>query len=149
MMPSGSVWVAWLSFAVTWTERSIQKLRAANSIKIVSGSHSEPRAIMPPSNRLRAPAFAACSTTVGAVMSLTGSLGVLGQQIAKGAELGVADLNTAGGVNGCEVKLSLLDDQTSPSVGVDAAKKLVDVQQVPAIVGALSSGVSAARSEEH
>src|SRR5574337_353906 len=91
-----------------------------------------------------APAFAACSTTVGAVMSLTGSLGVLGQQIAKGAELGVADLNSAGGVNGCEAKLSLLDDQTSPSVGVDAAKKLVDVQQVPAIVGALSSGVSAA-----
>lgn len=90
------------------------------------------------------PAFAACTTTVGAVMSLTGSLGVLGQQIAKGAELGVADLNGAGGVNGCEMKLSLLDDQTSPSVGVDAAKKLVDVQQVPAIVGALSSGVSAA-----
>src|SRR5574340_219251 len=55
MMPSGSVWVAWPSLAVTWTERSIQKLRAANSIKIVSGSHSEPRAIMPPSNRLRAP----------------------------------------------------------------------------------------------
>ncbi len=91
-----------------------------------------------------APAFAACTTTIGSVMSLTGSLGALGQQIAKGAELGVADLNTAGGVNGCEVKLSLLDDQTSPSVGVDAAKKLVDVQQVPAIVGALSSGVSAA-----
>lgn len=91
-----------------------------------------------------APAFAACTTTVGAVMSLTGSLGVLGQKIAQGAELAVADLNSAGGVNGCEMKLSLLDDQTSPSVGVDAAKKLVDVQQVPAIVGALSSGVSAA-----
>ncbi len=91
-----------------------------------------------------APAFAACTTTIGAVMSLTGSLGVLGQKIAQGAELGIADLNAAGGVNGCELKLSLLDDQTSPSVGVDAAKKLVDVQQVPAIVGALSSGVSAA-----
>ncbi len=91
-----------------------------------------------------APAYAACTTTVGAVMSLTGSLGVLGQQIAKGAQLGVADLNAAGGANGCQLELSLLDDQTSPSVGVDAAKKLVDVQQVPAIVGALSSGVSAA-----
>src|SRR5574337_1057414 len=62
-----------------------------------------------------APAFAACTTTVGAVMSLTGSLGVLGQKIAQGAELAVADLNSAGGVNGCEMKLSLLDDQTSPS----------------------------------
>jgi len=91
-----------------------------------------------------APAHAACSTTVGAVMSLTGSLGVLGQQIAKGSELAINDLNAARGGNTCELKLSLLDDQTSPSVGVDAAKKLVDVQQVPALIGALSSGVSAA-----
>ena len=91
-----------------------------------------------------APAHAACSTTVGAVMSLTGSLGVLGQQIAKGSELAVADFNAAHGAKTCDLKLSLLDDQTSPSVGVDAAKKLVDVQQVPALIGALSSGVSAA-----
>lgn len=91
-----------------------------------------------------APAFAACTTTVGAVMSLTGSLGVLGQKIAQGTQLAVADLNAAGGANGCELKVSLLDDQTSPTVGVDAAKKLVDIQHVPAIVGALSSGVSAA-----
>lgn len=89
-------------------------------------------------------AHAACTTTIGSVMSLTGSLGVLGQQIAKGAQLAVADLNSAGGVNGCTVSLALLDDQTTASVGVDAAKRLVDVQHVPAIVGALSSGVSAA-----
>jgi ABC-type branched-chain amino acid transport systems, periplasmic component len=89
-------------------------------------------------------AYAACTTTIGSVMSLTGSLGVLGQQIAKGAQLAVADLNAAGGANGCTVSLSLLDDQTSASVGVDAAKKLVEVQHVPAIIGALSSGVSAA-----
>ncbi|HEX7387663.1 MAG TPA: ABC transporter substrate-binding protein [Castellaniella sp.] len=88
-------------------------------------------------------AQAACTTTIGSIMSLTGSLGLLGQQIAKGAELGVADLNAAGG-EACTLKLSLLDDQTNPSVGVDAAKKLVDIQHVPAIVGALSSGVSAA-----
>jgi branched-chain amino acid transport system substrate-binding protein len=84
-----------------------------------------------------------CTTTIGSVMSLTGSLGALGQEIAKGAQLGVADLNAAGGVNGCKIDLSLLDDQTSPSVGVDAARKLIDVQHVPAIVGALASGVSA------
>lgn len=89
-------------------------------------------------------AQAQCKTTIGSVMSLTGSLGALGQEIAKGAQLAIADLNAAGGVNGCQLELSLLDDQTNPSVGVDAARKLVDVQQVPAIVGALSSGVSAA-----
>lgn len=85
-----------------------------------------------------------CTVTIGSVMALTGSLGVLGQQIAKGAQLAVADLNAAGGVDGCTVKLALSDDQTQANVGVDAAKKLVDVQHVPAIVGALSSGITTA-----
>ena len=85
-----------------------------------------------------------CTVTIGSVMALTGSLGVLGQAIAEGAQLAVSDLNAAGGVNGCTVKLSLADDQTQPNVGVDAAKKLVDVQHVPAIVGALSSGITTA-----
>lgn len=85
-----------------------------------------------------------CTVSIGSIMSLTGSLGVLGEAIAQGAQLGVADLNTAGGVNGCEVNLALADDQTQASVGVDAAKRLVDVQHVPAIVGALASGVTTA-----
>ncbi len=85
-----------------------------------------------------------CTVTIGSVMALTGSLGVLGQAIAQGAQLAVSDLNAAGGVNGCTVKLSLADDQTQANVGVDAAKKLVDVQHVPAIVGALSSGITTA-----
>lgn len=87
---------------------------------------------------------AKCTTTIGSVMALTGSLGALGQSIAQGAELAVDTINKGGGVNGCDLKLSLLDDQTSPAVGVSAAKQLVDIHQVPAIVGALSSGVSMA-----
>jgi ABC-type branched-subunit amino acid transport system substrate-binding protein len=89
-------------------------------------------------------AQAACTTTVGSVMALTGSLGALGQAIAKGAELAVSTVNQAGGVNGCQMKLALLDDQTNPAVGVSAAKQLVDINHVSAIVGALSSGVSMA-----
>lgn len=85
-----------------------------------------------------------CTVSIGSIMSLTGSLGVLGEAIAQGAQLGVADLNAAGGVNGCQVNLALADDQTQASVGVDAAKRLADVQHVPAIVGALASGVTTA-----
>src|SRR3546814_18543146 len=89
------------------------------------------------------PAHAACTTTLGSVMSLTGSLGVLGQQIAKGAQLAVADLNAAGG-NMCTLNLAFLDDQPNTSVGVDAPKKLVEVQNVQAIVDALATVFSAA-----
>jgi len=94
---------------------------------------------------LSAPSMAAdCTVNIGADMALTGSLGALGQAIANGARLAVSDVNAGGGVNGCKLALVLGDDQTSPSVGVDVAKKLVDINHVPAIVGALSSGVSMA-----
>ncbi len=84
----------------------------------------------------------ACTVTIGSVMALTGSLGALGQQIAEGAKLAVHDINAGGGVNGCTLKMVLYDDQTQPSVGVDAAKKLVSVYHVPVIVVALASGIT-------
>jgi len=95
---------------------------------------------------LAAPSMAAqdCTVNIGADMALTGSLGALGQAIANGTRLAVSDVNSGGGVNGCKLALVLGDDQTSPTVGVDVAKKLVDINHVPAIVGALSSGVSMA-----
>lgn len=89
-------------------------------------------------------ARADCTTVIGSVMAITGSLGALGQHISKGAQLAVSDINRAGGVNGCKLKLDLYDDQTNPAMGVDAAKKLVDINHVPVIIGALSSGVSMA-----
>jgi len=51
-------------------------------------------------------------------------------------------LNEAGGVLGKEVKVVTRDTKTDPTSGVDAARKLVKVDKVPAFVGALSSGVS-------
>ena len=46
------------------------------------------------------------------------------------------------GVKGCQVEFVLRDTQGDPKVGVDAAKNLVDVEGVPALIGAISSGVS-------
>ncbi|HEX7382545.1 MAG TPA: ABC transporter substrate-binding protein [Nevskiaceae bacterium] len=87
-----------------------------------------------------APVFAACTTTIGAIMSVTGPLGVLGEPIAKVVDLAAHDINTAGGVNGCELKVAMLDDQTNPTISVDAAKKLVDIDHVPVIIGPVASG---------
>jgi branched-chain amino acid transport system substrate-binding protein len=86
--------------------------------------------------------FAACTTTVGAVMSLTGPAGPYGQAAAKSVELAFGDINKAGGVNGCDLKADIRDDQSQGSVGVDAAKQLVDVGHVPAILGSIISSVS-------
>ncbi|AOV15924.1 hypothetical protein BJI67_01505 [Acidihalobacter aeolianus] len=85
-----------------------------------------------------------CSIPIGAVLPLTGSLSATGQENVKAVQLAVKDFNEAGGVNGCTLKAVIYDSQTQPSVGVDAAKKLIDINHVPALVGAYSSGVSMA-----
>ena len=83
---------------------------------------------------------------IGALMSLTGPLGPYGPPIVNGAKLAVEQINAAGGILGRPVKLVVRDTATSPDVGRDAARKLVELDRVPAIVGALSSGVTLAAS---
>ncbi len=81
---------------------------------------------------------------IGALMALTGALGPYGPSIADGAQMAVDTINAAGGVLGRPLELLLRDTATSPDVGRDAASKLVEIEGVSAIVGALSSGVTAA-----
>ncbi|MBK1668659.1 amino acid ABC transporter substrate-binding protein [Rhodovibrio sodomensis] len=85
---------------------------------------------------------AAQDVEIGAVMPLTGDLADFGESDTKGVELAVQEINDAGGVLGQELGLSVADTRTSPQAGVDAAKKLVNVQGVAGLVGALSSGVT-------
>ena len=88
------------------------------------------------------PAAAADGLKLGVLMSMTGGLGSYGEVGLNGVRLAVEEMNAAGGVNKGQVTLAIGDDQTSPQAGVDAAKRLVDVEKVNAIVGALSSGVT-------
>jgi len=83
---------------------------------------------------------------IGALMALTGGLGPYGPSIADGAQMAVDTINAAGGVLGMQLELVLRDTATSPDVGRDAASKLVELDKVSAIVGALSSGVTLAVS---
>lgn len=79
---------------------------------------------------------------IGSLMALSGGLSKYGPPIKKGVQLAVKDLNEAGGVLGKEVELVVKDTATKPSVGRDAASKLVNIEGVPVIIGALSSGVT-------
>jgi branched-chain amino acid transport system substrate-binding protein len=84
----------------------------------------------------------ACPVKIGGVLSLTGPIGSVGQNIAKSAQLAIATINEGGGVKGCPVEMVLRDDQGQPNVGVDAAKFLIEVEGVKAITAAISSGVT-------
>lgn len=81
---------------------------------------------------------------LGGVLALTGAQGAIGKVIADAGKLAVDQVNKAGGVKGCQVEFVLRDDTSQPSVGVDAARYLVDVQKVSAIVGLVGSGTALA-----
>lgn len=85
---------------------------------------------------------AACPVKIGGVLSLTGSMGAVGKNIANSAQLAIANINEGGGIKGCQVEFVLRDDQGQPNVGVDAAKFLVDVEGVKALTASIGSGVT-------
>ncbi len=75
---------------------------------------------------------------------LTGAGGTYGPVMAKAAAAVVEEVNKAGGVLGRRIVLVSEDDQTSPEAGVRAARKLIDVDKVSAIMGTWASSVTTA-----
>ncbi len=85
-----------------------------------------------------APALA--ELKLGALMPLTGGLQAYGESCLNGVKLAVEEINGAGGIGGEAVSLIVGDTQTKSQPAIDAAKRMVSVEGVTAIVGALSSG---------
>ncbi|MGI9437903.1 MAG: ABC transporter substrate-binding protein [Geminicoccaceae bacterium] len=83
-----------------------------------------------------------CPIKLGVVLPASGPMGQVGKRIADTGQFAVDLFNDAGGVKGCEVEYLLRDTQGQPTVGVDAAKSLIDLDGVQALIGAVSSGVS-------
>lgn len=83
-----------------------------------------------------------CTIKLGAVLPVSGPMGQVGERIANTGQFAVDQFNEAGGVKGCKVEYVLRDTQGQSTVGVDAAKSLVDLEGVQALIGAVSSGVS-------
>jgi branched-chain amino acid transport system substrate-binding protein len=75
---------------------------------------------------------------IGTLIPLTGPLAEFGPNFRKAADLAAAHLKEAGQT----LQLIHADDETSAIPAVAAARKLVDVDKVPAIIGAAASGVT-------
>ena len=84
---------------------------------------------------------------IGYLADRSGSLAELGDVISVGVELAVQHINEAGGVNGRDVVLVSGDTKVNPTQGVEEARRLVEVEGVQAIVGAISSTVTLAVTE--
>ena len=72
---------------------------------------------------------------------MTGQYASFGEQMRRGAELAVADINAAGGVLGQKLKLTIGDDACDPKQAVAVANKFVS-QGVAFVAGHFCSGSS-------
>jgi branched-chain amino acid transport system substrate-binding protein len=81
---------------------------------------------------------------IGIIIPLTGATSQFGATMSAAAKTAVADINSAGGVNGRPVEVLIEDDQSNPEAAVRAARKLIDVDKVVSIGGSYASAVTSA-----
>jgi len=92
--------------------------------------------------------------TLGASAALTGQYSQEGTWMERGYELWVDTINEQGGIleggddagilGGREIELTVLDDESDPSRGVDLYRRLIEEEGVDLLMGPYSSAVSSA-----
>src|SRR3972149_6802824 len=75
---------------------------------------------------------------IGVLITQTGGLGPIGEGMANGAKLAAREINKQG-INGKKVKLIIEDTGTNPAKAAEAAKKLIEVDNVQVIIGGVAS----------
>ena len=81
---------------------------------------------------------------LGVLTPLTGAGGNDGPRMLKAMDLVRQEVNKAGGVLGRQIEFVVEDDQTNPEAAVRAARKLIEVDKVPVIMGTWASAVTSA-----
>ena len=87
--------------------------------------------------------LAACGskdgTPIGIIAPITGDAAVYGIAARDGAILAFEEINTAGGVLDSEIRFIVIDDKHNPPDAVNAFNRLVDRENVVAIIGPVTS----------
>lgn len=87
-----------------------------------------------------APAFAADTIKVGAILAVTGPASFLGAPEEKTLVMLVDDINKKGGINGKKIELIIKDSGANPEKALSFAKQLIEEDKVLAIIGPSTSG---------
>ena len=83
---------------------------------------------------------------IGTAGPMTGSNAAFGEQLKRGAEMAVQDINAAGGVNGQKLELTIGDDACDPKQATAVANKMVS-DKVAFVAGHFCSGSSIPASD--
>ncbi|MFN9717286.1 MAG: ABC transporter substrate-binding protein [Planctomycetota bacterium] len=81
---------------------------------------------------------------IGHFGSMTGSEATFGESTDNGIKIAVEEFNAAGGLNGKKVKLITYDDKGDAREAANAVTRLVTKDEVVAVIGEVSSGLSLA-----
>jgi branched-chain amino acid transport system substrate-binding protein len=85
-------------------------------------------------------AYATDPIKIGVVTPLSGTYAGIGQQVKWGLELATKEVNAAGGIMGRQIELTFEDEEANPSVAVQKADKLFQVDKVDFLTGTVNSG---------
>lgn len=87
------------------------------------------------------PARAADDVKIGILAAITGPIANLAPPLVDAAQLAIGQVNDGGGILGGRTLTAVVGDSAcNPQSSVDAATKLINVEQVTAIFGAMCSG---------
>lgn len=72
---------------------------------------------------------------IGAVLPLTGTFAIYGQQALKGAQLAVDEINSSGGILGHKLEIIVRDNETNPAKTVSYSRELIQQEHVFSLMG--------------
>ena len=81
---------------------------------------------------------------LGSIQDMSGPLASYSKPLVNGMRMHIDEINEAGGINGRKLKLIVEDSGYDPKKGVLAAQKLVQRDQVFAVVGTIGTAVNLA-----
>lgn len=87
-------------------------------------------------------AAAYADVTIGVVLPLSGVNAQGGEDLRRGMELALKEVNDSGGVLGEPLRIIYEDSGDAPQRAIDAARKLVSVDGVALVIGEYSSGIT-------
>lgn len=115
--------------------RTVHKAAVAAASLILLGSlvacSSEPSTVEPSGE--------AGPLKIGVPLALTGSIATVGSWARAGVETAAQEINDAGGINGREVELVILDTEGNPTKAVSTVTRLINQDAVDFIVGPMTS----------
>lgn len=77
---------------------------------------------------------------IGGIGPLTGAASTYGISVKEGALLLEKEVNNSGGINGKKIQFVFEDDQANPTSAIQLFNRLIDNENVVAVVGATTSG---------